>query len=169
VPVLKVEEAPRLSWDELWLGIADLVAKRSLCVRAQVGAVIVDRDNRIIATGYNGPPQGFDHGGQLCDRWCERGAKNVEITALDRDYTDCVALHAEANAISVCDRSLRERGTIYVMGTPCFSCAKLIANSGLAAVVIGPDRLGTATDVAHRSPRTTIEFLESCDVDVIMA
>ena len=51
----------RPSWDEYFIKLATEVAKRSTCLRRQVGAVIVDKDNHILATGYNGAPAGLDH------------------------------------------------------------------------------------------------------------
>lgn len=109
------------------MSMAATIAKRSLCSRDQVGAVIASTTNRVVAVGYNNPTAGFDHQGMDCLAWCPR--------ARDDSNQPCVSLHAEANALVVCDRTQRELGTIYTTSIPCFNCAKLIANSGLARVV----------------------------------
>lgn len=159
----------RLTWDEVWTAVAITVGDRSLCVRNQVGAVIVDATQRIVATGYNGPPRGFPHGDLLCSQWCprarasqimERGLPGLRLSS---DYSDCPALHAEANALMVCDRRDREGSTIYVDSDVCYACAKLIANSGLSRVVVlGRD------NVAHRSPERSYQFLRDCGVEVVL-
>lgn len=162
----------RSSWRDVWSAVATTVGDRSLCVRDQVGAVIVDATQRIVATGYNGPPQNFPHGERPCTEWCDRARKNIRSEfgglALDRviepGYTDCPALHAEANALAVCDRRDREGGTIYVDSAVCFNCAKLIANSGLTCVVVVTDHVDE-----HRSPERSYEFLRNCGVEVVLA
>lgn len=152
----------RPTWDDIWLRVADDVSNRSLCIRAQVGAVIVDTQNRIISTGYNGPPAGFEHEEEQCSSWCPRG---MGVTSLDREYRDCPALHAEANALLAADRSSWQGGTIYVLGEVCYSCAKLIANSGLAAVVVQPDN----SDRSYRKADISYDFLERCGLEVIIS
>lgn len=152
------------------------MAQRSLCVRDKVGAVIVDANNRIVATGYNGPPTGWMHGGDPCTKWCHRarsstitslvieGVEQLKSQPLNPTYDDCPSLHAEANALSVCDRSVRVGGTIYVTSHCCMNCAKLIANSGLTTVHVRPKTLA-----AHRDPLATYSFLENCGIDVYVS
>ena len=83
----------RPSWDEYFMEMAELTAKRSTCMRRHVGAVIV-KDRRAIATGYNGAPRGImhceDRGG------CLRQQLNVPS---GQRHELCMALHAEQNAI----------------------------------------------------------------------
>jgi dCMP deaminase len=169
------QHSSRLTWAEVRVGEARLIGQRSLCVRDQVGAIIVDATQRIIAEGYNGPPQGFPHNDQPCDQWCER-AKMATIDrvfsiegqpvlsfgpdVLRSDYSDCPALHAEANALAVCDRRDREGGTIYVASDVCWGCAKLIANSGLAHVIV-IDRGRT-----HRDSQRSYDFMRDCGLEV---
>lgn len=139
------------------------LAKRSLCDRDQVGCVITDVNNKVIGEGYNGPPRGFWHGNAGCSQWCERGKLplNVEVRKLRDGYVDCPALHAEANALLTSDRTLRAGGTIYVTSDVCYSCAKLIANSGLFAVVVD-----TQHDAPHRNAGTSYDFLVACGLEV---
>jgi dCMP deaminase len=119
----------RPSWDDVWGDVADSVRWRSLCSKARAGAVIADAHNRIVSTGYNGPPADFDHSDLPCRHWCPRGAAGEE---LDR----CVSVHAEANALLSADRSSWTGGTMYTTKHPCLECAKLIANSGLSRLVV---------------------------------
>jgi dCMP deaminase len=151
----------RPSWDETWLAVAAVVSERSLCDRDAVGAVIVDRTNRIVSTAYNGPPAGFIHTRvdkpERCTSWCPR-SRNADEDLLP-GYDDCPALHAEANALSVCDRSLREGGTIYVTSHVCGGCAKLVANSGLKRVVVRP-----SASADHRRSNDWYTFLRHCRV-----
>lgn len=155
----------RPDWDTIWMNVALDVAQRAPCSRARVGAVIVDATNRIIATGYNGPPAGFKRPWDYeCDGsegqgFCIRGKHGPQGDATS--YADCPALHAEENALSFCDRSVRLGGTIYVTSPTCNSCAKLIANSGLARIVVIDD-----PDVKHRAVGDWLEFLSECGLHV---
>ena len=148
----------RPTWDDTWMDVAANIACRSLCVRAYVGAVIVSPTNRIIATGYNGPPAGFDHRDMMCNDWCPRVANG----RLHELYEDCWSVHAETNAIAFCDRRDREAGTIYVTGAICVTCAKLIAASGLARCVYVDD--GAAE---HRAPAKGVAIMRECGLDVV--
>ena len=183
----------RPTWDDTWIEVARTVAKRSTCARDQVGAVVVSRTNRILETGYNGPPAGWDiiHSDK-CDVWCPRAVKGTmwgfkhepdcaivtthhltctcgsytrEQEPLEPDYSDCVSLHAEQNALMFGDRAAREGGTIYVSSGVCSTCAKLIANSGLEQVVMA---LSTQYDAAHRQTGKWVEFMEQCGLTVVI-
>jgi dCMP deaminase len=148
----------RPSWDATWLDVAFTIAKRSRCSRAQVGAVIVSKDQRISSSGYNGPSANLSLSGD-CIEWCPRAQGT---TPLDNTYDSCPSIHAEANALLYVDRSRVEGGTIYVTGAPCMQCAKLISNSGIARVVTVIREVDT-----HRSPETVIEYLKKCGVSVM--
>ncbi|MGP1569506.1 MAG: deoxycytidylate deaminase [Eubacteriales bacterium] len=122
----------RPSFDEYFMQMALLTAKRSTCLRRQVGAVIV-KDKHIIATGYNGAPKGLAHceeiGGCLRE---ELGIPSGERHEL------CRALHAEQNAIiqaAVLGQSI-ENAVIYVTHQPCSICAKMIINAGIKKIMI---------------------------------
>lgn len=153
----------RPSDDELFMRVAREVATRSLCDRDRVGAVIVDAQLRITGTGRNGPPQGFDHQEQTCMTWCKR-ATNTVIESWKKmpDYSDCPSLHAEVNALLSSDRTRHEGGTIYVTSPPCWSCGKMIANSGLTTLVVEHDPL----KFAERTAETTYRFMESVGITV---
>ncbi len=120
----------RPTWDEYFLGVAQMVASRSNCVKRHVGAIIA-RDRRIIATGYNGTPRGTrncnEGGCPRCNGFAESGAR------LD----ECLCSHGEENAIvQAAYHGVSVRGgTIYSTFFPCLFCTKLIINAGLVEVV----------------------------------
>lgn len=147
----------RPTWDSTWLEVAETVARRSRCSRAQMGAVIVSQDNHVVATGYNGPAATWPESGE-CINWCERAQGK---TALDNLYDGCPAIHAEANALLYVDRSRSLGGTIYIVSAPCMQCAKLISNSGIVRVVC---RLKQAD--MHRNPYGVLDYLRKCNIEV---
>ena len=151
----------RPDWDETWIAVARTVAQRSLCVRDKVGAVVVSKSNRLLETGYNGPPSGFMTGDKRCHEWCKRSI----MTQLKLDYTDCPSLHAEANALLRGDRAAREGGTIYVTSHVCMGCAKMIANSGLENIYVD----SSITDPVWRNPGAVYEFLDKCGINIYVA
>lgn len=124
--------------DEYYLGIAQAVSRRSTCLRRQYGAVIVAGDE-IISTGYNGAPRGDEN---CCDTSeCWREAHKIPH---GERYEECVAVHAEANAIISAARKDMLGSTLYLYGeenglkipaVPCKICEKLIRNAGIGRVV----------------------------------
>lgn len=130
----------RISWDECWMAVARTVALRSAC-ESQVGAVIVSSRRRVIATGYNGPPAGYQVGGRdfaCADCPHRQAVERGEIAPGDMRHHLCPSLHAEANALLYCQRLDREGSTIYITRAPCLECAKLIAQSGAERCVWVP-------------------------------
>ncbi len=125
----------RKSWDEYFLDIADMVAKRSTCFRNQVGAVIV-MDKDIIATGYNGAPTYQRNCLEI--GYCYRDRHGIKSgTQLER--CRAVGSHAESNAIVLAARNGHSTagGTIYVVGHTaiCNQCMAMIANAKINRVV----------------------------------
>ena len=116
----------RPTWDEYFLGIAEAVSARSDCERSRVGAVIV-KERRIRATGYNGAPAN--------QPGCESCPRRTSSVAPGSDYSNCVAVHAEANALLYCDREDLIGATLYITREPCYGCQKLIAATGVSRVV----------------------------------
>lgn len=135
----KTTSDKRPSWDEYFLDVAKLVAKRATCLRRSVGAVIV-KDKRILATGYNGAPSGLKH---CFDIGCMR--QKLKIPSGQR-HELCRALHAEQNAlIQASLYGISVKGsTIYATCQPCVICAKMLINAGIKEIVIAqgyPDKL----------------------------
>ncbi len=112
----------RPDWDSYFIEIATVVAKRSTCDRALVGAVIV-RDKRILTTGFNGSPTGQPH----CD----------EVGHLLINGHCARTIHAELNAIiQAALHGISLAGaTCYVTHFPCLGCAKAMVNAGIARLV----------------------------------
>lgn len=121
----------RPSWDEYFLEVAKLVAKRATCLRRSVGAVLV-KDKRILATGYNGAPSGLKH---CADIGCLR--QQLKIPSGER-HELCRALHAEQNAlIQASLYGISVKGsTIYATCQPCVICAKMLINAGIKEIVV---------------------------------
>lgn len=121
----------RVSWDEYFMQIAEIVKTRSTCLRREVGAVIV-KDNRIITTGYNGAPSGLKHCTEMGG--CER--ERLGIPSGQR-HELCRALHAEQNAIiQAANLGISTAGaTIYITLQPCVICAKMLINAGITRIV----------------------------------
>lgn len=116
-----------ISWDEYFMGIAALAAKRSKDPSTQVGACIVSKDNVIISTGYNGMPKGCSDDEFPWDREGE-----------ETKYPFVV--HSELNAIlNACGRDVRG-SRIYVTLFPCNECAKSIIQSGISEVFYLSDK-----------------------------
>jgi len=112
--------------------LAKMVSLRSGCNSRPSGAVIV-RDNRILATGYNGPMPGAWHCTDRGPGYCFRREKG--IPDIDK-YNFCRATHAEANAIAQAARFgiSVEGADLYCTLAPCYVCLKLIASAGIKAV-----------------------------------
>ena len=114
------------SFNEIFMNLASDLAKRSHCVKNQVGAVLT-KDTRIISIGYNGPPANTHN----CDQeWPEVGCPR------DSRNSCSLALHAEENAIlyAVKNGTQIQNSTLYTTLSPCIACARLILSSGIKAV-----------------------------------
>lgn len=101
----------------------------STCGKRQYYAIVLGPTGRIVGTGYNGAPPGAVH---CTDGGCPRLAAGSESGSI---YDNCVSNHAEQNALMYSDYDTRSGGTLYVNGTPCWGCAKLIAGSGIVRLV----------------------------------
>lgn len=133
-PCLEIPPSGRLrpDWDVYFAHIARAVSLRADCRRRQVGCVIVDRDHRIIATGYNGSPPG---GPSCLAGECSRGLLSYAEAAAGGSYSNCVAVHAEANALLFARASVKGT-TVYVTDVPCDDCEKLLAAAGVERIVV---------------------------------
>jgi len=117
--------------------LAQTVALRSTCTRRQYGAIIVSTGDHILSTGYNGAARNEPH---CLNTVCERERLNVPK---GERYELCVSVHAEANAIIQAARGgvSINGATLYVNGTPCRMCWRLIKNAGINEVVYTDDNL----------------------------
>jgi dCMP deaminase len=142
------EHEHRLDWDSYFMGIAQLVAERSTCLRAKIGAVIV-RDRSIIATGYNGSPSGMPH----C---LDAGCLIYRTTAPDGTVEEnCFrTIHAEINAIAQAARhgNSIDGASIYITATPCIHCLKVLVNVGIKRIYYAkPYKLHTIEEMVRIS------------------
>ena len=112
----------RMSWNEYFMEITKLVASRSTCDRALVGCVLVNSDNRIVSTGYNGSVAGNPH----CD----------DVGHTMREGHCIATIHAEMNALLYCAKEgISVKGCkAYVTHFPCLNCTKALIQSGISEI-----------------------------------
>ena len=128
-----------LTWDEYFMGMALLSAKRSKDPQTQVGACIVNEDKKVVGLGYNGFPIGCNDDELPWDR---------KGNFLDTKYP--YVCHAELNAILNSTKNLKNC-SIYVALFPCHECAKAIIQSGIKEVIYLSDKYnGTDSNVASK-------------------
>ena len=132
----------RVSKDNYYLDIAQVVSERSTCLRKKYGAIIVKNDV-IVSTGYNGAPRGRKNCSDL--GYCMR--ENLGIPRGER-YEMCRSIHSEANAIIAASREQMLGATLYLCCTEpktgeivggtnsCMMCKRMIINAGIERVVI---------------------------------
>ena len=118
-----------ITWDEYFMGVAILASMRSKDPNTQVGACIVDKENRILSTGYNGFPCGCSDDDYPWERkgcFCETKYPYV--------------VHAELNAILNAGGKNLAGSKIYVALFPCNECAKAIIQAGIKEVIYLSDK-----------------------------
>lgn len=125
-----------ITWDEYFMGVALLAAKRSKDPGTQVGACIVNQDNKIISTGYNGFPIGLDDD---LFPWEREG----DFRSTKYAYV----CHAELNAILNNPGTSLKGCRIYVALFPCNECAKAIIQSGIREVIYISDKYKSSDNV----------------------
>lgn len=118
-----------ISWDQYFMGIALLSAQRSKDNHTQVGACIVDEDNKILSVGYNGMPAGCDDDDMPWER---------EGECLNTKYA--YVCHAELNAILNYNGASLKGAKLYVTLFPCNECAKAIIQKGISEIVYLSDK-----------------------------
>ena len=142
-------EHKRPSWDEYFMDINTVVGERGTCDRGHASCVIV-KDKRMLVTGYAGAPAGVAH----CD---DVGHEMHTVIHEDGSQSKhCIrTAHAEQNAIANAARKgvAVEGGTVYCNMTPCYTCAKILINSGIVRVVAAKDY--------HASKRSKEVFKEA--------
>lgn len=112
----------RIPWEQYFMEIAQKVATRSTCDRAYVGCLLVNDDNRIVSTGYNGSIVGNPH--------CH------DVGHTMRDGHCIATIHAEMNALLYCAKegiSVKDC-TAYVTHFPCLHCTKSLIQAGIRKI-----------------------------------
>ena len=150
----------RLSRDVLYVEMALLFARRSTCLRGQVGAVIVV-DNHVVSGGYNGAPPGLPH---CTEVGCEGGEWRFAENPID-NYQEfpngCTrATHAEANAIAFAARhgTPCDEGTMYCTHAMCAKCAALVVACGLRKVVYVKPYWASALDLLDKANIEVVQY-----------
>lgn len=140
-----------ISWDEYFMGVAQLAGMRSKDPSSQVGACIVSQDNKILSIGYNGLPNGCSDDEFPWER---------EGDELDTKYF--YVTHSELNAILNYRGGSLEGSKLYVTMFPCNECAKAIIQAGIRTLVYDVDKYaGSSAVIASR------RMLEAAGVEVI--
>ena len=137
-----------ISWDEYFMGIALLSSKRSKDPSTQVGACIVNKDNKIISMGYNGAPTGYNDDEHMS--WEREGS------FLDTKYA--YVCHGELNAILNAPTSVKDC-RLYVALFPCNECTKAIIQSGIKEVIYMDDKYKDTDSVIASK-----KMLDACGV-----
>jgi dCMP deaminase len=117
-----------------WLHIAQNIAQTlSTCNKKQYAAIILNQHKRVISIGYNGSPPGHPH---CTNGHCPRYWEN---TPNGQNYDNCIANHAETNALLWADPAQLHNATLIINGPPCYTCTKLICTSGITQLIHHPD------------------------------
>ncbi|MFP4225592.1 MAG: deoxycytidylate deaminase [Desulfobacterales bacterium] len=142
----------RPAWNDYFMEIAALVAKRSTCLRRAVGAILV-KDKRILATGYNGAPSGITHCAEV---GCMR--ETMQIASGER-HELCRGIHAEQNAIiQAAYHGVPIAGaSLYCTNLPCSICTKMLINAGIKKIYY---RSGYADQLSR-------DLLEEAEIEVV--
>lgn len=123
----------RPGWDEYFLRLAQAVALRADCRRRKVGAVLV-KGRRVVSTGYNGAAAGKS---SCLAGDCPRGLLSYADCQAFGSYANCIAVHAEANALLYANHAETVNGTMYITCEPCADCLKLLDGALVAEVIYG--------------------------------
>lgn len=136
----------RTSWEEYFMHIAESISERGTCDRAYVGCVLVNKDNRIVSTGYNGSISGNPQ----CD----------EVGHVMREGHCIATIHAEMNALLYCAKEgiSVKNTTCYVTHFPCLNCTKSLIQAGIIKIYY---RHG------YRMDEYAIEVLEKNNIEYI--
>ncbi|AJY77848.1 deoxycytidylate deaminase [Paenibacillus beijingensis] len=129
-------DASRKDWDTYFMDIAYMVSTRSRCPRRHVGSVLV-QGKKLLGTAYNGAPMGVqdcsEAGCMIVEEW-EQKLVDGKSDLVKKQR--CIrTIHAEQNLLLFTDRTDREGSTVYVTDQPCWTCANMLANSGIREIV----------------------------------
>jgi dCMP deaminase len=114
---------------EVFLMMARQLSRLSHCVSRHVGCICTDKHNRIIAEGYNGSPSKVKHVCEEEGKCYRRGSPGVNLE-------NCLAIHAEINALMYCN-DIKKVRDMYIWGaSPCFECAKAICNTSIRRIFV---------------------------------
>jgi dCMP deaminase len=132
----ELHDSSRKDWDTYFMDIAYMVSTRSRCSRRHVGALLV-QGKKLLGTAYNGAPMGVSDCSEAgCMIVEELEVKLHEGQEQMVKKQRCIrTIHAEQNLLLFTDRIDREGSTVYVSDQPCWTCANMLANSGVKEIV----------------------------------
>lgn len=141
-----------INWDEYFMGIALLSAKRSKDPSTQVGACIVDEDNKVVSIGYNGMPRRIKDSDLTWEKGEDLNSKYLYVC------------HAEFNAIlNIRNGSSLKNCTVYVTLFPCNECAKAIIQTGIKKIVYLSDKYSNSLETRASKKMLTLAGVEFCE------
>ncbi|NIM47067.1 MAG: cytidine deaminase [Candidatus Aenigmarchaeota archaeon] len=153
----KVKKHTRPPWDEYFMQITELVAKRSTCLRRSTASLLV-KNRQILATGYNGPPKGVPHcgekGGCLREKLGVPSGQRQELCRAAHGESNCIA-QAAAHGVKT------EGATLYSLTFPCVFCIKMLINAGIKKIVFKDD-YGSTEDY-----KLARELVEEAGIEVV--
>jgi dCMP deaminase len=127
----------RKDWDTYFMDIAFMVSTRSRCPRRHVGSVLV-QGKKLLGTAYNGAPMGVpdcSEAGCMIVEEFEPSPESVSDNGIQKKQRCIRTIHAEQNLLLFTDRIDREGSVVYVTDQPCWTCANMLANSGIIEIV----------------------------------
>ncbi len=122
-----------MDWDRYFLEIAEVVSTRSPDPNTKHGCVLVDKNNRVLSTGYNGPIQGLPEG----------------LVEFERPQKYLWMIHAEDNAVTFSKCDLTD-SVAYITGRPCIQCLRRLVQAGVCRIVFGTREAKCITDEEKR-------------------
>ena len=153
-----MEKQTPIEWKEYFLEIAHTVSKRSNCLRAKVGAVIVGEDKKIKATGYNGVPSKVLSCMELGE--CYRIKNKIESGTR---YETCRSIHAEQNAIIQAGQDRCKGSTMYIYGHNfvCILCKRFILQAKIQNIILKKDDNSPIVRLTAEDLRQELEHTEN--------
>lgn len=134
-----------MEWDGYFLRIAEAVSTRSPDPSTKHGCVIVDKNNRVLSTGYNGPIQGLPSG----------------LVSTERPEKYLWMIHAEDNAVTFAKCDL-EGSTAYITGRPCVPCLRRLIQAGVKRIAFGTREAKCITDDERRVTELVVNAKNIC-------
>ncbi|MCR8645725.1 dCMP deaminase family protein [Paenibacillus sp. N1-5-1-14] len=151
--------AMRKDWDTYFMDIAYMASTRSRCERRHVGAVLV-KGKKLLGTAYNGAPMGVpdctEAGCMLVEEYELKVVEGKE--EMIRKERCIRTIHAEQNLLLFTDMHNREGATVYVTDQPCWTCANMLANSGVTEIVYHRSYPKDSSKVSHLMQTRQIVF-----------
>ena len=140
----------RIDKHEVMMQVAEIISQRATCIRRSVGAVITNKDGIVLATGFNGVPQGLDHCNEKSP--CT-GSKADSGTRLD----ECLAIHAEQNALIQLSNP-REAAYIYTTTETCIHCTKMLLNTSIHTIYFRQSYVASSIQIWLDAGRKVIKI-----------